>query len=834
MSTGRGTEDRLSRYLHWLDRRRRLVLIASALVCLACATSLIRLRLDADPLGTLPAGRTVFQEYRNYLARFGGHSALVALVDAPDEATVIGFGQAYAQRLATLSEIAVVRYRFDPLAFSREVLGRYLPSYLTEDEIDRIRPRLEPTAIVERVRGLRAALMLPGTIGAPAFIQHDPLGLLSVARDRLAAESAFETMDPSGLFLSQDRQALLIIARPRTEIFDVDVARHLLAECRNAATALAAERPEWHDVRVSFTGGQAHVLNLTATVTRDMLIYTTLAPLVILGAFHMAYRNLAILPFVSYPLICGMLVTFAGSQLIYDRLDLISLTFTAIFYGLAIDAGIHFYTRLLQEGRRNDPMEAMYRTLRALGPTHLVASATTAAVFAVLGLSHIRGVAQLGILTAIAMLANIASMVVIFPVLLFSLSRRFPDLMRPAATLDTPRLGRITAWCGRQRWGFLTVLVILGASSLVASQGIRLDTDFRRLRPADSEPTRTEDEIAARFGFRDPEGAIITEGATLDAALARAEDVAAVLRSYGPDLVASIRSPTALLPPVATQERRWAAWRRLPRAEAAAALRNAMQGAGFRTEAFTGYFELLARDEPDYVLAPDPARTLPRALETALDLHVREHAGRFYTATFVQPAPGSTLSDLAVPLRADLERNGSPGYLSGRQLMEHDLHQVLGRELRLFTGLGLLANMLIVWAAFRSMATTVAIMIPPVLVVSLFLAALHLAGVALSPITIVVLPLALGISVDDCVYLAERHQAGALLDVVGTHGGRAVVMSTITTMVGFGFLAFSRFPGLAELGTLTAGAIGLALIAAFTVLPVCINTLCTRREPERP
>ncbi len=830
MSTEPSRDDRLSRYLHWIDRRRRLLLIGSAIVCLASAASLVRLRLDADPLDTLPAGRAAFREYRDYLALFGGHGTLVVLIDAADEQTAVAFGQAYADRLAALPEIAVVHYRFDPLAFSREVLGRYLPSYLTVGDIECVRERLAPVAIRERVRALRVALTLPATVGAPAFIQQDPLGLAAVALQRLAADSAFGTKDPSGLLLSRDRRALLIIARPRTEIFAVDVARRLLADCEGIAAALRAERPEWGAVRVSLTGGQPHVLNVTATITRDMLIYTILAPLAILFAFHLAYRNFAILPFVIYPQVCGFLVAFAASQPFFERLDLISLAFTAIFYGLAIDAGIHFYTRLLQEGHSRAPVAAMYQTMRALGRTHIVAAATTAAVFGVLGLSHIRGVAQLGILTAIGMLVNVGAMFLIFPALLFSLWRRFPGLIRPAATLDTPRLGTMMAWWGRQRWGYAAVLIALGASTVVAAQGVRLDTDFRRLRPHDG-PSKTDDEIAERFGFHEPEGAIITEGTTLEQALRRAEAVAAILQRYGADVVASVQSPAWLLPSRRTQEGRWVEWQRLPRQQASATLREAMSAAGFRPEAFAGYFELLAREQPEYVIPTDADGGLPGVLETALHLHVRRHAGRVYTATFVQPAPGTTLADLALRLGPDVEAHGSPGWLTGRQLMEGELRRVLGREVFVFVGLGLLTNVIIVWSAFPSARMSVAIMLPPVLTVTLFLAALRAAGLALTPITVVTLPLVLGIGVDNCVYLAERYRAGATLDVVASRGGRAVVMSSITTMIGFGFLASSRFPGLSELGTLTAGGMGVALLSAFTILPICLNALCTQREP---
>jgi hypothetical protein len=155
--------------------------------------------------------------------------------------------------------------------------------------------------------------------------------------------------------------------------------------------------------------------------------------------------------------------------------------------------------------------------------------------------------------------------------------------------------------------------------------------------------------------------------------------------------------------------------------------------------------------------------------------------------------------------------------------MEAELSRVLRREIWLFTALGLIANLAIVGTSFRSWRATAAVLLPPTAVLGLVLVGLRALDVALTPITVAVLPLFLGIGVDNCVYLAERHRHGASLGGIGTLGGRAVLMCSLTTIIGFGFLAFSRFPGLAQLGGLAATAIALGLVASLTLLPACLR-----------
>jgi len=106
--------------------------------------------------------------------------------------------------------------------------------------------------------------------------------------------------------------------------------------------------------------------------------------------FHLGYGDLRILPFVTYPLLATTLLTFGLSLLLYEQLNAVSLSFAAILYGLSVDSGIHFYSRLLEERRSRDPGDlrgAVTATLGGLGRANLTGSLTTAAAFLVLGFS---------------------------------------------------------------------------------------------------------------------------------------------------------------------------------------------------------------------------------------------------------------------------------------------------------------------------------------------------------------------------------------------------------------------------------------------------------------
>lgn len=100
-------------------------------------------------------------------------------------------------------------------------------------------------------------------------------------------------------------------------------------------------------------------------------------------------------------------------------------------------------------------------------------------------------------------------------------------------------------------------------------------------------------------------------------------------------------------------------------------------------------------------------------------------------------------------------------------------------------------------------------------------------GIPLSVLTALVASLTVGIGVDYCIHLSEcyvdelRHgkrPLEALADsIAGT--GAALFGSAVTTMGGFGVLAFAVLPTLGRFGTVTALTVGYAFVATIVVLP---------------
>jgi len=356
--------------------------------------------------------------------------------------------------------------------------------------------------------------------------------------------------------------------------------------------------------------------------------------------------------------------------------------------------------------------------------------------------------------------------------------------------------------------------------ALLATRHLRLDPSLSRLRPADSPAARVQDEIAARFA-RDTGGAVLMRGADAEAALAQGEAVAARLRQWrDAGDIASLQSVDGLLPSLAMQRQRVSAWNALPRAAAAQQLETALHTAGFAAAPFAPALQDLAAPH-EALLRPGDAALAP--LAPVIDRQLRIRANDALVAAYLEPAPaqGNPHGDWPA-LAARIQRELPGVAVAARALLESTLRGVLQRELLLFIGLSTLANFVLLYLVLRRIDAAIAALTPDLIIVAVVFGLMALSGVPVDPINLIVTPLILGIGVDNCVYVTALTRQRGSVDGAVRIAGRAIVVSSLTTIVGFGFLAFSAYPPLATMGRLVALGLSLSLIATFGLLPALL------------
>jgi len=807
---------RSTRWVAFVERWHRSLLAGFLVLTLASGLSLFALRFDLDVLEMLPHGEPAFDNFKTFVADFGELDELLVLIEGKQAEELESFADQLVERVRALDSVARVQGRFYSEPIQRDLLGTYLYGYVPRELYAEIKAQLTAEGIDAQVSGNRAALSAPLDLMAAQWIRRDPLGIARRTAAALAAalpESNFRI--GGGYISSRDDQAILVLIRPHQNAFDIEFSNRLMAEVRGIeAQTRAADPSAFRDIVVGYTGSYAFAVEDAASIKGDIGTYTVLSLLAVLAVFVAGYRNLRILPFVTLPLVSSTLVTFAGSLLVYAQLNAVSICFAALLYGLSMDSAVHYYTHLLQERRHASLSEAVARTLSRLGSANAVASATTAASFAVIGFSQLKGISQLGSLTGLGMLVTMVQFFVLYPALSFAM----PASCFEARSLATPRLGAIAAACARHavavRVGFLAVGIFVSWAAL----GVGLDVDLTHLRPEGTSAARVQDRMAELFGSDVAAGAALVRAPTVEAALQGSEVLAQRLAGYQREgLLQSFRGVNGLLPSELEQRVRWQAFEELPRTEVVGWLRDAGSRHGFAPRAFDELASAWLQPQREILRLEDAVLDPLRPL---LERYVRVRGGVATVATYLEPAPGHSLAVIAERLQQD--STDTDVRVASRGLLQEELGRTLRRELIGFFTLSFLLNLVLIWWTFPRLRVAAAILVPQGLVIAACFTVMRLSAVAIDPVNLIIVPLIIGIGVDYCVYVAARWQQGEDWHASLSYGGRALAVSAFSTMASFGFLGLSEFPALARMGVFMALSLLLCWVCSFTLLPALI------------
>jgi predicted RND superfamily exporter protein len=112
-------------------------------------------------------------------------------------------------------------------------------------------------------------------------------------------------------------------------------------------------------------------------------------------------------------------------------------------------------------------------------------------------------------------------------------------------------------------------------------------------------------------------------------------------------------------------------------------------------------------------------------------------------------------------------------------------------------------------------------MLPLLLSLAATISIMIFCDIRLNYMNVVAFPLIIGIGIDDSIHMIyryyENHERSVGTMVEQT--GRAVLLTSLTTMSGFGSLLVTDHSGLMSLGMVTALGIGFCLVTSLLILP---------------
>ena len=179
--------------------------------------------------------------------------------------------------------------------------------------------------------------------------------------------------------------------------------------------------------------------------------------------------------------------------------------------------------------------------------------------------------------------------------------------------------------------------------------------------------------------------------------------------------------------------------------------------------------------------------------------------------------------DFIAQLRQALAPNGDK--VTGTPVQLYEYTTLLKDSYQQAALYALAAIAFMVFLHFRSI-TCVILSLLPVAIGSVWTAGLMgLFGIPFNPANIMTLPLVIGIGVTNGIQILNRVAEEQHPRILSKSTGKAVLVSGLTALTGFGSLTLAKHQGLQSLGFVMAIGIAACMIAALTFLPAVLNIL---------
>ncbi len=830
--TGRPGKGLAQRLVRLGQSHPRWVLTGAAAAMVVGVLLGTHLTFETDVLSLMPRSDPVVANFRRTLTEFGSLETLLVAVEVSGEEHLelaLALTDELAEELRRSPYLKQVQAQLeDPVKLAETVL-RHAVLFLDADGLNALGERLTDRGLAARAADIRAALDTPHGILGKELAVRDPLGFLPLLLGRLSSTpSALKVDFSSGHFLSADHSLVLVLAKPSGPAQNIDFDQRLLADVEARIEQVKARFAQEESVPVSelpkviIGGGHRTAFEDASLIKKDIVSNSVTSIVGVMLLFFLAYRRFATAHFAFLPLATGLAMTFVFAALALGRLNSATSGFSALLVGLGIDFTIVTYGRYL-EGRLaglacSDALDAM---AAHTGPAVLLGAITTAGTFFAFLATRFLGLREFGLLTGVGIMFMCVSAFLLLPALI----TLFDKDKAPAPPSRWLYPGALLRWSERHSRVVLVTAAVITLVAIGALRWLSFDDDARNLRSPSNQGVAIQEQVAKAFGLSFNAMMVRIEAADVETVLARVQDLAHGLdrlREVG--TISSYESLASLVPPRAAQDRAlaWlAAHRELSEpGRVRSRLLAALDANGLVSQAFApGLSSLAEAMQPAGPVSLEVWRDTP--VQQVVERSLRQGDGRVTTVVNVFSPPGRWRRE-APPDLVEMVRTVPGASLTGVNLVSQRLRLTVWQDAALAGVLGLVLVVgLLLWKT-RSLSATLICLLPVAVGVLWALGIMAVVGYPLNLLNVFVITMVIGVGSDYAIYMLFRAREGADSEELG-QTARAVLLSALTTIVGFGTLITTHYPGLQSMGWMASLGVLFACFAAVVLVPLVLR-----------
>jgi hopanoid biosynthesis associated RND transporter like protein HpnN len=576
-------------------------------------------------------------------------------------------------------------------------------------------------------------------------------------------------------------------------------------------------------------------------------------------------------------LIVGLAYTLAFATIAIGHVNILTVTFVPMLVGLAIDFGVHLITRYEEELRHGKTEEQALTTAMVFtGQGIFTGAFTTAGAFLAMWFTRFKGIQEMGLICGGGLAVCFIPMMTLLPVLLL---RGRQNVIDHEEGEPRHRAANIENLWLKRPGVVLAITIVLCVIAATQIGKVRFDYNILSLQSTSLASVQTEDKLIHSAGQSLLYGAVIADtpqqAVSLEQQLTNLSTVASVqsMAHY------FVENPTNKLRLIGEVKRDLAPLNfKKPDTQPVD-----IQELSLTLYSFSTYCKLAIKEigtnEPalskQFRSLRETTEKLRRDMGAGNDRQAAENAEQlaaFQQALFndlretfdalknQDDSSGFRAEDLPPALRnmfigitgkymvqvyakkdvwkrenqkefIDQVRTVYPD-LTGMPVQLYEYTELLKDSYVQAAKYSLAAIIVLILFHFRTVSSVILSLLP-VAIGSIWLGGvMGLFHLPLNPANIMILPLVIGIGVTNGIHILNRFAEEQTPGILSRSTGKAVFVSGLTAIAGFGSLVLAKDRGIHSLGLVMALGVTSCMVAALMFLPTLLNLMTKKNPPS--
>ena len=674
--------------------------------------------------------------------------------------------------------------------------------------------------------------------------------------------------------LSPNKEMILIFIEPT---FNMMIEPAELQESVDGIEKIIKEASTQYGVTAGLTGSIVLGRDEYKAFTSDSWTVSILALIGIFILFVISFRMWVSPLLAILTVIMGVTWAMGFSSFLVEYLSMMTAMMSVILIGLGIDFSVHIisgYTEKRNQGL--DVQISMQETLLRFGPGIMTGGITTGLAFLTLMISETVGMQEMGLMAGVGIIFTMLATIIILPTMLVIRERLLKNFNKslPPKDVSYPFLGRIAEFTAKYRW--IMGIFFLLITGFLFNRGVNMSVDYNYLNmePVGLESIKLQEELIEAFDLSSDFVMFTTDNL---------EDTRALTRQAREmETTGWVESISDYLPDSDGLEEQYRFLQDLRRNLENREIRKQMSSHDihmYRKEMERLEANIIELQDLAFLggqdkvydkaikLVGEAGDSLDRgnitqfinALDTGLTkielTYFQQQFSKAFKSTIIEMANTEPLTLDNLPSEIKNRFTGKSGNIfiinvypekniwedsrflyrftdEATELSEKatglppifvELMDIMSKDGKKATYLAIIAVFLVLLLDFRSLKYALVGMVPLIFGAIWMTGLMEISGLKFTMMNILAVPLIIGIGIDDGVHILHRWKIEKNLDIVYRSTGKAILLTSLTTMLGFGSLWFATYRGLGSMGIALFIGVGTCFLATLFIIPAILG-----------